>query len=277
MERYREIEKSIIKKYRKHIWSKFVKAVKEYELITENDKIAVCISGGKDSFLLAKCLEELQRHSIFKFDLEFIIMDPGYTEEVIKKIKENLSILNINAHIFKAPIFSYTDTIENPCYLCAKMRRGYLYREAKKLGCNKIALGHHFNDVIETIMLNLIYTGRYASMMPKLKSTSHIGMELIRPLYLVEENYIKAWARFNDLTFIGCACKVTSKDTGQRQEMKKLIEELKKYYSKADKCIFTSASNVNLNNVIAYQKDKEKHNFLDNYGSMSSSVGGTKN
>ena len=182
MEKYREVEKSIIKKYRKEIWSKFVKAVKDYKLINENDKIAVCMSGGKDSFLLAKCLEELQRHGIFKFGLEFIIMDPGYTNDVLKQIINNLELLNINAHIFKAPIFSYTDTLENPCYLCAKMRRGYLYNYAKKLGCNKIALGHHFNDVIETIMLNLIYSGKYASMMPKLKSTNYENMELIRVL-----------------------------------------------------------------------------------------------
>ena len=265
MEKYREIEKSIIKKYRTDIWSKFVKAVKDYELINEKDKIAVCISGGKDSFLLAKCMEELQRHGQFKFGLEFIIMDPGYKEEVLNQINENLNVLNIKAHIFKAPIFSYTDTIENPCYLCAKMRRGYLYKYAKELGCNKIALGHHFNDVIETIMLNLIYTGKYGTMMPKLKSTAHEGMELIRPLYYIEENHIKSWARYNDLTFIGCACKVTKKDIGQRQEMKKLIEHLKTYYKKADKCIFTSATNVNLNQVISYSKDGEKHNFLDEY------------
>ena len=263
MEKYQEVERSIIKKFRPSIWHNFVKAVSNYDLIGENDKIAVCISGGKDSFLLAKCLEELQKHGKIKFDLEYVIMNPGYTDEVLNKIKGNLKILNINAHIFESPIFKIISKEKNPCYLCAKMRRGYLYNYAKELGCNKIALGHHFDDVLETILMNLIYNGMYAGMMPKLRSDNFEGMELIRPLYLVEENYIKAWARFNDLTFIGCACKVTSKDTGQRQEMKKLIEELKKYYSKADKCIFTSASNVNLNNVIAYQKDKEKHNFLD--------------
>lgn len=265
MEKYREIEKSIIKKYRKEIWSKFVKAVKDYKLIAENDKIAVCISGGKDSFLLAKCLEELQRHGIFKFDLEFIIMDPGYKEEVLKQIKDNLDLLNIKAHIFKAPIFNYTDTLTNPCYLCAKMRRGYLYNFAKKLGCNKIALGHHFNDVIETIMLNLIYSGKYASMMPKLKSTNYENMELIRPLYLVKEEDIKAWSKYNELSFIGCACKVTKKDIGKRQEIKELITQLKKYNEQADKCIFTSASNVNLNMVIKYKKGNEEKSFLDNY------------
>ncbi len=265
MEKYREVEKSIIKKYRKEIWSKFVKAVKDYKLINENDKIAVCMSGGKDSFLLAKCLEELQRHGIFKFGLEFIIMDPGYTNDVLKQIRNNLELLNINAHIFKAPIFSYTDTLENPCYLCAKMRRGYLYNYAKKLGCNKIALGHHFNDVIETIMLNLIYSGKYASMMPKLKSTNYENMELIRPLYLVKEDDIKGWAKYNDLTFIGCACKVTKKDIGKRQEIKELIKRLKEYNPDADKCIFTSASNVNLNTIIKYKKGGEVHSFLDDY------------
>lgn len=265
MEKYREIEKSIIKKYRKEIWSKFVKAIKEYELIKENDKIAVCISGGKDSFLLAKCLEELQRHGIFKFHLEFIIMNPGYKEDVLKQIQNNLETLNIEAHIFEAPIFSYTDTIKNPCYLCAKMRRGYLYNYAKTLGCNKIALGHHFNDVVETILLNMIYSGKYASMMPKLKSTNYHGMELIRSLYLVKEEDIKSWAKYNDLKFIGCACKVTKKDIGQRQRIKQLVKHLKEYNKDADKCIFTSSSNVNLNTIIKYQKDKEVHSFLDDY------------
>ncbi len=265
MEKYREIEKSIIKKYRKEIWSKFVKAIKEYKLINENDKIAVCISGGKDSFLLAKCLQELQRHGIFKFDLKFIIMNPGYTEDVLKQIKNNLSTLNINAHIFDAPIFSYTGTLENPCYLCAKMRRGYLYNYAQSLGCNKIALGHHFNDVIETILLNLIYSGAYASMMPKLRSTNYENMELIRPLYLVKEDDIKSWAKYNDLTFIGCACSVTKKSTGQRKKVKELVNLLKGYNKDADKCIFTSSTNVNLNTIIGYKKDKEKHSFLDEY------------
>ncbi len=265
MEKYREIEKSIIKKYRKEIWSKFVKAVKTYNLINEGDKIAVCISGGKDSFLLAKCMQELQRHGIFKFALEFIIMNPGYNEENINKIKENLDLMGIEAHIFETPIFKVADTCSSPCYLCAKMRRGYLYDYAKKLGCNKIALGHHMDDVVETILLNLIYNGTYSSMMPKLKSDHFDGLELIRPLYLVREDSIISWKNYNDLTFIDCACSVTKKIGGKRLEMKNLINELEKYNSDALKSIFTSASNVNLNTIISYKKEGEVHNFLDEY------------
>lgn len=265
MEKYREIEKSIIKKYRKEIWSKFVKAVKTYNLINEGDKIAVCISGGKDSFLLAKCMQELMRHGIFKFDLEFIIMNPGYNEENINKIKENLELLNINAHIFETPIFKVADTSSSPCYLCAKMRRGYLYDYAKKLGCNKIALGHHMDDVVETILLNLIYNGTYSSMMPKLKSDNFDGLELIRPLYLVREDSIISWKNYNGLSFIDCACSVTKKIGGKRLEMKNLIGKLEKYNRDALKSIFTSASNVNLNTIISYKKEGEVHNFLDEY------------
>ena len=193
MEKYKEIERSIIKKFRPSIWHKFVKAIHDYELIKENDKVAVCISGGKDSFLLAKCLEELQRHGKVKFDLEYIIMNPGYTEDVLDKIKKNLKVLNIKAHIFESPIFNIVNKEKSPCFLCAKMRRGYLYNYAKKLGCNKIALGHHYDDVIETILMNLIYNGMFAGMMPKLKSDNFDGLELIRPLYLVREESILDW------------------------------------------------------------------------------------
>lgn len=265
MERYREIEKSVIKKYRKEIWSKFVKAVKDYELINEGDKIAVCISGGKDSFLLAKCMQELQRHGIFKFDLEFIIMNPGYAKENINKIKENLELLNISAHIFETPIFKVADTSSSPCYLCARMRRGYLYDYAKRLGCNKIALGHHMDDVVETILLNLIYNGSYSSMMPKLKSDNFEGLELIRPLYLIREKDIISWKNYNELEFLDCACSVTKKSGGKRVMMKELIGELEKYNVDAFKSIFTSTSNVNLNTVLGYMKDKEKHSFLEDY------------
>lgn len=265
MERYREIEKSIIKKYRKEIWSKFVKAVKDYELIDEGDKIAVCISGGKDSFLLAKCMQELQRHGIFKFDLEFIIMNPGYASENLNKIKENLSLMNIDAHIFETPVFKVADTCDSPCYLCARMRRGYLYDYARKLGCNKIALGHHMDDVVETILLNLIYNGSYSSMMPKLKSDNFEGLELIRPLYLVREKDIIAFKNYNELDFLDCACLVTKKNGGKRVLMKELIKELEKYNIDAFKSIFTSSSNVNLNTIISYMKNKEKHSFLDEY------------
>ncbi len=265
MERYREIEKSIIKKFRKPIWSKFIKAIKNYELVSPGDKIAVCISGGKDSFLLAKCLEELQRHGVIKFSLEFIVMNPGYQEENLTRIKENLKLLNINAHIFDTPIFKVADSSESPCYLCAKMRRGYLYDYAQKLGCNKIALGHHMDDVVETILLNLIYNGSYSSMMPKLKSDNFKGMELIRPLYLVREDSIIEFAKYHNLKFIDCACNVTKKSSGKRVLMKKLIKELEKYNKDAFKSIFTSSSNINLNTIISYKIGNEKHIFLDKY------------
>lgn len=265
MDKYRDIERSIIKKYRKEIWSKFIKAIKEFDLIKENDKIAVCISGGKDSFLMAKCLEELLRHGKFKYELEFIVMNPGYSKKNLDKIKENLDILNINAHIFETPIFKVADNTENPCYLCAKMRRGYLYDYAKRLGCNKIALGHHFDDVIETVLLNMLYTGQFSSMMPKLYSDNFEAMELIRPLYFIREKDIISFAKYNELEFLDCACSVTRKNSGKRKEMKKLIEELNHIYPDAEKCIYRSTCNVNLNTLIAYKKDGEKHNFLDEY------------
>ena len=265
MEKYKEIERSIIKKFRPSIWHEFVKAITDYKLINENDKIAVCISGGKDSFLMAKCLEELQRHGKIKFSLEYIIMNPGYTDEVLNKIKDNLNLLNIKAHIFDSSIFKVVSKEKNPCYLCAKMRRGYLYSYAQKLGCNKIALGHHFDDALETILMNLIYNGMYAGMMPKLKSDNFDGMELIRPLYLVREESILNWVKYNDLSFIDCACSVTRKNTGKRKEMKNLIKVLKKYYDDADRNVFNSLSNVKLDKVITYFEDDIKHNFLDKY------------
>lgn len=265
MEKYKEIERSIIKKFRPSIWHEFVKAITDYKLINENDKIAVCISGGKDSFLMAKCLEELQRHGKIKFSLEYIIMNPGYTDEVLNKIMVNLNILNIKAHIFDSSIFKVVSNEKNPCYLCAKMRRGYLYSYAQKLGCNKIALGHHFDDALETILMNLIYNGMYAGMMPKLKSDNFDGMELIRPLYLVREESILNWVKYNDLSFIDCACSVTLKNTGKRKEMKNLIKVLKKYYDDADRNVFNSLSNVKLDKVITYFEDDIKHNFLDKY------------
>lgn len=265
MEKYKEIERSIIKKYRKDIWAKFVKAVKDFDMIKENDKIAVCISGGKDSFLMAKCLQELLRHGKFHYELEFIVMNPGYNEENLKLIKENLKLLNIDAHIFETPIFKVADGAESPCYLCAKMRRGYLYDYAKKLGCNKIALGHHFDDVIETVLLNMIYTGQFSSMMPKLHSDHFEQMELIRPLYFVREKDIISFCKYNNLKFIDCACSVTKIDTSKRKEIKKLIENLKDIYKDADKCIYTSTCNVNLNTIISYKEDGKKHHFLDKY------------
>ena len=265
MEKYKEIERSIIKKFRPSIWHNFVKAISNYELIKENDKIAVCISGGKDSFLLAKCLEELQRHGKIKFDLEYIIMNPGYTDEVLEKIKNNLELLHIKAHIFESQIFKIVSKEKNPCYLCAKMRRGYLYNYAKKLGCNKIALGHHFDDVLETILMNLIYNGMYAGMMPKLKSDNFEGMELIRPLYLIREESILDWVKYNNLSFIDCACNVTKKNIGKRKEMKNLVKNLKEYYVDADRNLFNSLSNVKLDKVISYFDSNQKCNFLDRY------------
>ena len=265
MEKYQEVERSIIKKFRPSIWHNFVKAVSNYDLISENDKIAVCISGGKDSFLLAKCLEELQKHGKIKFDLEYVIMNPGYTDEILNKIKDNLKILNINAHIFESPIFKIISKEKNPCYLCAKMRRGYLYNYAKELGCNKIALGHHFDDVLETILMNLIYNGMYAGMMPKLKSDNFEGMELIRPLYLIREDNILDWVKYNNLSFIDCACSVTKRDKGKRKEMKELVKTLKEYYADADRNIFKSLSNVKLDKVINYFYEDKSNDFLDKY------------
>ena len=220
-----EIERSIITRFRKDIWRPFMKAVRDYELIKEGDKIAVCISGGKDSNLLAKCLEELQKHGKVKFGLEYIVMDPGYNELNMNKIEKNATTLGIDIKIYNSNIFDVTDKLasDSPCYLCARMRRGFLYARAQELGCNKIALGHHFDDVIETIMLSIIYGGEYKSMMPKLKSTNFENMELIRPLYLVREESIIRWAKYNNLEFINCACKFTNKETkkdSKRQEIK---------------------------------------------------------
>ena len=265
---YRIVEKSIIKTYRKEIWSKFVKAVRDYKLIEDGDKIAVCISGGKDSCLLAKCMQEFQKHGMFKFELEFIVMDPGYNKENLIKIKENLKLLNIEAHIFETPIFKVADTSESPCYLCARMRRGYLYDYALKLGCNKIALGHHMDDVVETIVMNLIYNGSYSSMMPKLKSDNFENIELIRPLYLIREKDINRWKKRNGLDFIDCACKVTKKSSSKRQEIKALLVYLERYNKDIVKSLFTSSTNVNLNTILEYQKDGKNYNFLDEYKKM---------
>ncbi len=270
---YKEIERSIIKKYRKEIFSKFIKAINEFKLIEENDRVAVCISGGKDSMLLAKCLEELKRHGKIKFDLKFIVMDPGYNKENMEQIKLNLDKLKIDAHIFKTDIFKIagaeTNNInikkDNACYLCARMRRGNLYNKAKELGCNKIALGHHFDDVVETVLMNLIYTGQYSSMLPKLKSDNFENMELIRPLYYVKEHDIISWKTYNNLTFIDCACNVTKKGTSKRSVMKNLATELENLYVDAKVNIMTSTKNINIDTVIAYKKDGKTTNYLDNY------------
>ncbi|MBR2678896.1 MAG: tRNA 2-thiocytidine biosynthesis protein TtcA [Bacilli bacterium] len=271
MEKYKEIERSIIKKYRKDIWSKFVKAIIEYELIKENDKIMVCISGGKDSFLLAKCMQELERHGKYPFKAYYVCMNPGYNEDNLELIKENARIMNIDLEIFESDIFDVVSDIEkSPCYLCARMRRGCLYNKAKELGCNKIALGHHFDDVIETTLLSMFYGAEIKTMMPKLHSENFKGLELIRPLHMVKESDIKAWAKTNDLKFLNCACRFTEKtankeDESKRLEMKKLVEKLKKDNPNIDYNIYKALDNVNLNCVIGTKNDGEYKRFLDNY------------
>lgn len=272
MEKYQEIERSIIKKYRKDIWSKFVKAVKEYELIHENDTVMVCISGGKDSFLLAKCVQELERHSEIKFKAHYVVMNPGYTEKNKNYIIENAHLLNIPIEMFESDIFDVVNSVasKSPCYLCARMRRGYLYSKAKELGCNKIALGHHFDDVIETTLLSMFYGAEIKTMMPKLHSDNFKGLELIRPLYLVKERDILAWKKWNELTFINCACRFTEKTnqesgTSKRREMKELIEGLRKQNKEIDHNIFTALNNVNLNCVLGVKKDGDYESFLDRY------------
>lgn len=272
MEKYKEIERSIIKKYRKDIWSKFIKAVQEYELIKENDKIMVCISGGKDSFLLAKCIQELQRHGKVKFEARYVVMDPGYNEYNRDFIIDNAKILNVPIEIFNSDIFDIVENIEkSPCYLCARMRRGFLYNKAQELGCNKIALGHHFNDVIETTLLSMLYGSEIKTMMPKLHSDNFEGIELIRPLYMVKEESIISWRNTNDLTFINCACRFTegcslvNDGTSKRKEVKELIKNLKKVNKNADYNIFKSLDNINLDCVLGTKKHGEYKSFLEDY------------
>lgn len=247
MKQLKEIEKSLQKKYRKEIFSKFVKAVKEFNLVEENDVIAVCISGGKDSFLLAKCMQELKRHNKFHFEVKFIVMDPGYTLDKLNQIKTNAKHLNIDIEIFETNIFDVVKDNSSPCFLCARMRRGCLYSKAQELGCNKIALGHHFNDVIETILLNMIYNGKFSGMMPILDSDNFEGMQLIRPLYFIKEKDIIAWVKYSEMEFIDCACKVTKKNIGKRKEIKELSYQLVDMYENADINILNSMFNVNPN------------------------------
>lgn len=261
-----DIERSIIKRYRKHIWGKFVKAIKEYELIQDGDKVAVAISGGKDSLLMAKLFQELHRHGNSNFELEFIAMDPGYHSDIKELLIDNCEYLNIPVHIFESGIFEVADRIaeDYPCYMCARMRRGALYGKAKELGCNKLALGHHFNDVIETTMLNLLCSGNFKTMMPKLKSQNHEGIELIRPLYYIEEEYIKRFINYSGIWPLNCACMVAAKKIGnKRYEIKELIENLKKNFDNVDMSIFRAAENVNMDHIIGWIKDDEKHSFLD--------------
>ena len=270
---YVEIEQSIRKKFRKTIWCRFTRAVREYELVKEGDKIAVCISGGKDSMLMAKLFQELKRHNKFNFEVVFLVMDPGYSPANRQIIEANAKRMNIPITIFESDIFDAVFNIEkSPCYLCARMRRGHLYSKAKELGCNKIALGHHYDDVIETILMGMLYGAQMQTMMPKLHSTNFEGMELIRPLYLIREDDIKKWRDSNDLHFIQGACKFTdtcstcgSENTSKRVEVKNLIRQLKETNPFVESNIFKSVENVNLSTVIAYKKDGVKHHFLDDY------------
>ena len=270
-----DIEQSLRKKFKKSIWSKFTKAVRDYELVQEGDRIAVCISGGKDSMLMAKLFQELQRHHKVEFELVFLVMDPGYSAANRQIIENNAKKLGIPITIFESDIFDAVFEIEkSPCYLCARMRRGHLYHQAKQLGCNKIALGHHYDDVIETILMGMLYGAQMQTMMPKLHSTNFEGMELIRPLYLVREDDIKKWCDYNNLYFLQCACKFTEtcsscQDNGQnnskRLEVKNLIREMKKTNPYVEGNIFKSVENVNLSTIIAYKKDGVKHHFLETY------------
>ncbi len=271
-----DIEKSIRKKFKHDLEGKFEKAVVQYGLIEEGDHIAVCISGGKDSMLMAKLFQEIKRHNKFPFSLSFISMDPGYLPVNRALIEENCRILGIPVRIFETPIFDSVYRIEkSPCYLCARMRRGYLYRQAQDLGCNKIALGHHYDDVIETILMGMLYSGQYQAMMPKLRSTNFEGMELIRPMYLIREEHIKAWRDYNHLRFLQCACRFTEENerlsaesdalTSKRFEIKKLIAELKKTNPQVEKNLFRSTENVVLNKVLGYKIHGEKHSFLEDY------------
>ncbi len=274
MDRCQEIERTIIKTYRAKLWARFISAIKEYELIKPNDKVCVCISGGKDSMLMAKLFQELQRHSDFEFEVKYLVMNPGYNEHNLNHIKMNLELLQIPATIVDTDIFEIANSQEkSPCYLCAKMRRGALYKIASDLGCNKIALGHHFDDVIETTLMNMLNAGSFQTMLPKLHSDNHQGMELIRPMYLIRERDIKNWAKYNDLRFIMCACRFTEAcsvdneiNSSMRLSTKKLIEELRKNYNdNVEKNIFSAASNINMNMILGYKKDGKKYSFLDDY------------
>lgn len=268
-----DVEKSIRKKFRKSIWCKFTKAINQYELVKEGDCIAVCISGGKDSMLMAKLFQELLKHGKANFELVFLVMNPGYNEDNWKIIQDNAKVLGIPLTVFETQIFdTVADIDKNPCYLCARMRRGYLYSHAKELGCNKIALGHHFDDVIETILMGMFYGGKVETMMPKLHSQNFEGMELIRPMYLIKEDDIIAWRDYNQLNFIQCACRFTENCVScgggrgsKRDEMKELIREFRKQGDIIEKNIFRSVHNVNLRTIIGYHKDDMEYNFLDDY------------
>lgn len=269
-----EVEKSLRKKFKKTIWSRFTKAINTYELVKPGDKIAVCISGGKDSMLMAKCFQELKLHNKFDFEVKFLVMDPGYSPANRKMIEENSRLLDVPVTVFESDIFESVYNIEkSPCYLCARMRRGYLYSYAKELGCNKIALGHHYDDVIETILMGMLYGAQIQTMMPKLHSTNFEGMELIRPLYLVREDDIKAWRDYNGLEFLQCACRFTEncascdneESRSKRLEIKQLIKNLKQVNPFVEGNIFKSVENVNIDTVVAYKQNGVRHHFLEGY------------
>ena len=269
----KEIERNLIKKFRKDIWSKFIKAVNDFNLISDNDKIMVCISGGKDSFLRAKCIQELQRHGKIHFEARYVVMDPGYNAFNLEYIKDNAKLLGVPIEIFNSDIFDVVASVESksPCYLCAKMRRGHLYNHAKEIGCNKIALGHHFDDVIETTLLSMFYGSEFKTMMPKLHSDNYEGLELIRPLYFVREESIIKFRDYHELKFINCACRFTegcsliNDGTSKRREMKELIKDLRKLNPDIDYNIYKSTTNVNLDCVLGYKDENGKHSFLEWY------------
>ena len=278
------IELSVVNKFRKAIWTKFLKGIKEYDLIQAGDKIAVCISGGKDSMLMAMCMKRLQRYSKVPFEVVFLVMNPGYNEINYQKIRENAELLEIPVQVFETGIFDAVAKVDqHPCYLCARMRRGHLYKKAKELGCNKIALGHHFDDVIETILMGMLYGSQVQTMMPKLHSKNYEGMQLIRPMYLVREADIIRWKQYNDLQFIQCACRFTENCTmcdnggggSKRQEIKALLKQLRAVNPAVDKNIFRSVENVNLQTIISYHRGNDCHHFLDDYDE-GRSVRGTK-
>ena len=279
-----DIELSVVKKFRREIWSRFLKGIKDYELIQEGDKIAVCISGGKDSMLMALCMKRLQRYSKVPFEVVFLVMNPGYNEINYQKIIENAETLDIPIQVFETGIFDAVAKVdEHPCYLCARMRRGYLYKTAKEMGCNKIALGHHFDDVIETILMGMLYGSQVQTMMPKIHSENYECMQLVRPMYMVRGADIIHWKQYNDLQFIQCACRFTENCTmcdnggggSKRQEIKNLLKQLRAVNPAVDMNIFRSVENVNLQTIISYHMGDEYHHFLDRFDE-GRSVRGTK-
>ena len=263
-----EIERCIVKRYKKHIWSKFLKAINDYKLISDGDRIAVAISGGKDSLLMAKMFQELKKYSNIDFELVFLAMDPGYRDDIRVKLEELCKYLNIPVEIFESGIFRITDEIarDNPCYMCARMRRGALYNKAEELGCNKLALGHHYDDVIETTMMNILCSGNFKTMLPKIKSSKSGKMQIIRPLYYIREEYIKRFVRYTGIEPLDCACTVTSKKSGnKRYEIKELISSLTDSFDNVEKSIFKAAQNVNIDSVLGWEKDGVKHSFMEEF------------